>query len=93
MRLHDSLGWHIEKPLSVPPEFTWIAETGPVDTLEMHRVFNMGMGMTLAVSPDVAEGVESWLAERLPGSRRVGYLTDEGHRVTHADSRVSFEHY
>jgi len=93
LRLHDSLGWHIEKPLSIPPEFTWIAETGPVDTLEMHRVFNMGMGMTLAVSPELAESVESWLAERLPGTRCVGYLTDEGHRVTHADSRVVFEHY
>jgi len=41
----------------------------------------------------VAESVESWLAERLPGTRCVGYLTDEGHRVTHADSRVLFEHY
>ncbi|MDP6886003.1 MAG: phosphoribosylformylglycinamidine cyclo-ligase [Candidatus Thalassarchaeaceae archaeon] len=93
LRLHESLGWHISDPLPIPPEFTWMAEVGPVDTLEMHRVFNMGMGMCLAVSTEVAESVEKWLTERLPGSRKVGVVTDGGHRVTHADSRVVFEHY
>jgi hypothetical protein len=29
----------------------------------------------------------------LPGSRRVGFVNDDGHRVTHADSSVVFEHY
>ena len=70
-----------------------MAEVGPVETLEMHRVFNMGMGMCLAVSTEVAESVEKWLTERLPSSRKVGVVTDDGHRVTHADSRVLFEHY
>ena len=93
LRLHESLGWHISDPLPIPPEFTWMAEVGPVETLEMHRVFNMGMGMCLAVSTEVAESVEKWLTERLPGSRKVGVVTDGGHRVTHADSRVVFEHY
>ena len=93
LRLHESLGWHISDPLPIPPEFTWMAEVGPVETLEMHRVFNMGMGMCLAVSTEVAESVEKWLTERLPGCRKVGVVTDDGHRVTHADSRVLFEHY
>lgn len=93
LRLHDSLGWHISDPLPVPPEFGWMAEVGPVETLEMHRVFNMGMGMCLAVSADVAESVGEWLAGRLSGSRIVGVVTDEGHRVTHADERIVFEHY
>ena len=93
LRLHESLGWHISDPLPITPEFTWMAEVGPVETLEMHRVFNMGMGMCLAVSTEVAESVEKWLTERLPGSRKVGVVTNDGHRVTHADSRVLFEHY
>jgi phosphoribosylformylglycinamidine cyclo-ligase len=93
LRLHENLGWHISDPLPIPPEFTWMAEVGPVETLEMHRVFNMGMGMCLAVDSEVAESVEKWLTERLPGSRRVGVVSDNGHRVTHADSRVVFEHY
>lgn len=93
LRLHDSLGWHISNPLPVPPEFDWIAQVGPVETLEMHRVFNMGMGMCLAVSAEVADSVAEWIATRLPGTRIVGVVNDGGHRVTHADSRVVFEHY
>ena len=93
LRLHESLGWNISNPLPIPPEFNWMAETGPVEKLEMHRVFNMGMGMCIAVSEGVSENVEKWLADRLSGTRIVGVVTDDGHRVTHADSEIVFEHY
>ena len=53
----------------------------------------MGMGMCMAVSAGVAEKVENWLTERLSGTRIVGVVTDDGHRVTHADSEIVFEHY
>ena len=92
LRLHDSLGWHIEDPLPVFPEFSWIAEVGSVDTREMHRTFNMGMGMVVAVSNDVEDNVAKWLSERLPGARRIGSVTDSG-KVTHAESGVYFDHY
>ena len=92
LRLHDSLGWHIENPLPVFPEFSWIAEVGSVDTREMHRTFNMGMGMVVAVSNDVSDNVAKWLSERLPGTRRIGSVTDSG-KVTHAESSVYFDHY
>ena len=92
LRLHDSLGWHIEDPLPVFPEFSWIAEVGSVDTREMHRTFNMGMGMVVAVSNDVEDNVAKWLSERLPGTRRIGSVTDSG-KVTHAESGVYFDHY
>jgi phosphoribosylaminoimidazole (AIR) synthetase len=59
----------------------------------MHRTFNMGMGMVLAVSEENAAAVVDWLSERLPGTRRVGLVNDDGRRVTHADSSVVFEHY
>ena len=93
LRLHDSLGWHISNPLPIPPEFNWMAETGPVEKLEMHKVFNMGMGMCIAVSERVSKIVQKWLAERLSGTRIVGVVCDDGHRVTHADSEIVFEHY
>ena len=70
-----------------------MAETGPVEKLEMHKVFNMGMGMCIAVSERVSKIVEKWLAERLSGTRIVGVVCDDGHRVTHADSEIVFEHY
>jgi phosphoribosylformylglycinamidine cyclo-ligase len=93
LRLHGSLGWHIEEPLPVHPEFSWIANIGSVSSKEMHRTFNMGMGMVLAVSKGAAEAVTEWLSERLSGTRRVGSLNDDGRRVTHPDQSVVFEHY
>jgi len=93
LRLHDSLGWHIDDPLPVHPEFSWIADVGAVGSREMHRTFNMGMGMVLAVSEDSAEAVVQWLSKRLPGTRRVGSVNGSGRRVTHADPSVVFEHY
>ena len=93
LRLHGSLGGHIDDPLPVYPEFSWIAEVGSVGSREMHRTFNMGMGMVLAVSEGAAESVSAWLSQRLPGTRRVGSLNDGGRRVTHSDPSVVFEHY
>jgi phosphoribosylformylglycinamidine cyclo-ligase len=41
----------------IPPIFKLIARTGPVDHLEMYRVFNMGVGMVMVVAPSFAEAV------------------------------------
>ena len=57
----------------VPPVFTWLQQLGDVDDEEMYRVFNMGVGLVLVVSPYYAEsiqqqlatsGLESWLIGR-----------------------------
>jgi phosphoribosylformylglycinamidine cyclo-ligase len=57
----------------VPPVFTWLQQLGDVDDDEMFRVFNMGVGLVLVVSPYYAEsiqqqlaksGLESWLIGR-----------------------------
>ena len=93
LRLHDSLGWHIDGPLEPQPEFDWISEVGSVTPLEMYRTFNMGMGMVIAVSEDSAEVSEEWISRRLPGSRRVGTVVDNGRLVTHSESSVVFSHY
>ncbi|SUZ95517.1 uncharacterized protein METZ01_LOCUS48371 [marine metagenome] len=93
LRLHGSLGWHIGEPLSAQPEFEWIAEIGSVNSKEMHRTFNMGMGMVVAVSAAAADPVAHWLEERLSGSRVVGEVVDQGRVVTHSDPGVRFVRY
>jgi phosphoribosylformylglycinamidine cyclo-ligase len=45
------------------PIFWMLQEEGGVDTDEMFRVFNMGLGMVLAVSPDDASGVQAALPD------------------------------
>ena len=93
LRLHDSLGWNIDSPLDPQPEFGWLSEVGSVTPLEMHRTFNMGMGMVIAVSEDSSDAVEEWVRDRLPGSRRVGRVVENGRLVTHSDPDVVFSHY
>lgn len=93
LRLHDSLGWHIEDPLPSRPEFDWVQSEGGISDREMARTFNLGMGMVIVVSAEHAETVEAWLANRLPGSRTVGEVVDHGHRVTHVNPEILFEHY
>jgi phosphoribosylformylglycinamidine cyclo-ligase len=41
----------------VPPIFRLIAAKGPVDSLEMMRVFNMGIGFVLVVAPAFASAI------------------------------------
>lgn len=93
LRLHDTLGWHIESPLPIHPEFSWMANIADIDDLEMHRTFNMGMGMVIAVNPDNAEQITKWLASKLPGTAIVGHVHDKGHKVTHINPEIIFTHY
>ena len=93
LRLHDSLGWHIENPLPVLPEFNWIQQNGNVNDREMYRTFNMGCGMIIAVDSQKAELVCEWLSSRLEGCKIIGEVVNNGHKVTHINPDVSFEHY
>lgn len=45
----------------VPPVFWLVARRGPVDEREMFRVFNMGVGLVVAVRPEAAARAEEVL--------------------------------
>ena len=67
----------------VPPVFTWVQRLGQVEQAEMDRVFNMGIGLVLVVSPYYAEsiryqlkraGLKSWLIGHVrEGTRDVAW--------------------
>jgi len=63
----------------IPPIFTLIQSEGDVDEREMYRVFNMGVGMVLACSP---EDVEQ-LTKTIPEARLIGEVIERkvGERV------------
>lgn len=48
---------------TVPPVFGWLQQLGDVDTAEMQRVFNMGLGLVLVVSPYYADSIRTQLDE------------------------------
>ncbi len=67
--LPDGLGARLNKgSWPVPPIFPYIQRAGGIEEAEMYRVFNMGLGFVIAVSPDAAGRVQSLV----PGALRVG---------------------
>jgi phosphoribosylformylglycinamidine cyclo-ligase len=68
---------------SMPAVFPWLQKLGDVDEDEMYRVFNMGVGLALVVSPYYAEsiqqqlvksGLESWVIGRtVEGDQKVAW--------------------
>lgn len=75
----DTMAW------SVPPIFRLIQQAGGIEPGEMARVFNMGIGMVLVVSPEHVELVEG----RLPKAFRAGRVVAStgGERVILRDER------
>jgi phosphoribosylformylglycinamidine cyclo-ligase len=94
LRLHPTLGYHIDNPLPSLPEFDWLQKAGGVSDYEMARTFNMGMGLCVVVSKESANSILSWLEEsNVSGCTIVGHVNDDGHRVTHINPDICFEHY
>ncbi len=70
--LPDGLGARIDKSSwDVPPIFPFIQRAGGIDEEEMYRVFNMGIGMAVIVSP----GVATKLRSLIPNAIAIGEIT------------------
>ena len=53
----------------------------------------MGLGMVLAVEKDQAESILEFLKSFEPSASIVGHVHNNGHKVTHSNPDVFFEHY
>ena len=54
-RINDNFQYVIDNPLPVPSVFDWLQEKGNIETKEMYRTFNMGMGMIIIIDRADAE--------------------------------------
>ena len=79
--------------MPIPPEFVWLQQNGNVTDLEMHRTFNMGLGMVLAVTKEESETILRFLTAKDSGAQIIGHVHDDGHKVTHTNPEVVFQHY
>jgi phosphoribosylformylglycinamidine cyclo-ligase len=57
---------------AVPPVFELIAHDQGVDTRQMYRIFNMGIGLAIVVAADEADA----LLAAVPGSFRAGEIVE-----------------
>ena len=78
-RINDNFQYVIDNPLSVPSVFNWLQEKGSIETKEMYRTFNMGMGMIIIVEKADAEKSVSILGEH---AQVIGYVRS-GQGVSH----------
>ena len=62
-----------DAPITPPPVFTWIQETGGVSVEEMYRTFNMGMGYAYVV-PEKSVGC---VQKMVKGAKVVGEVVEE----------------
>ncbi len=72
------------------PVFTKLQEWGGVETKEMFRTFNMGIGMILVVDPDQAESVKADLKARGEEVYEIGYI-EEGAKEVIVEGRAFHE--
>ncbi|MCP4480769.1 MAG: phosphoribosylformylglycinamidine cyclo-ligase, partial [Planctomycetaceae bacterium] len=66
----------------IPPVFNWIQELGEIDEEEMERVFNMGLGLVLVVSPFYAESIRQQLKDHKIESWLIGEIVDQPRGVS-----------
>jgi len=60
----------------VPKVFTWLQQLGDIDTEEMHRVFNMGVGMAVVLSPYYADSIRQQLSRAGIDNWRIGFVRE-----------------
>lgn len=65
----------------VPPIFHLIAEKGNIDPIEMHRTFNMGIGLVLIVAREVAMDIVSKLEALGEAASIIGEVHKGGREV------------
>jgi phosphoribosylformylglycinamidine cyclo-ligase len=81
-RLRPQVGFEIDAPLAVPGVCEWLCAAGAIDAAQAYRVFNMGCGFVVVVPAGAAPAAAALLAERHPGSRVIGRVTDSPGTVT-----------
>jgi phosphoribosylformylglycinamidine cyclo-ligase len=82
LRLGSEVGFEIDSPLPVPAVFTATARHGEVAPADMWRTFNMGCGFVCVVPAERAADAVARLAERHPGSARIGTVTSDAGQVS-----------
>lgn len=63
---------------AVPPVFSWVQRLGGIADDEMERVFNMGVGMVLVVSPHFADSISRQLADLGYENSTIGTVREAG---------------
>ena len=70
--------WNYRDTWQVPAIFNFMEKVGNLDRKEMFNIFNMGIGMVLAVDEKVADDVVKFFNENGEKAYSIGVVTDKG---------------
>ena len=59
-----------------PPIFSWLQDKGNINSFEMHKTFNCGIGMVIAVGQSDAEMAMEILNKKQSDASLIGYLSE-----------------
>ena len=76
----DTQSWHM------PPVFQWLQQQGNVDTTEMYRTFNCGVGMVLCVPAEHQQQALSALADAGEQAWVMGHIAEADNTEADKDS-------
>ena len=68
------------------PVFGWLQSRGEIDTSEMRRVFNMGIGMAIVVNDYYASSIASQMTSLGIDCQKIGSITTGVGKVDYTDS-------
>ncbi len=72
---------------SMPPVFTWLQEHGNINSTEMYRTFNCGIGMVVCIPADQADSALARLTEAGESARIIGEITTSQQREAEVELR------
>jgi phosphoribosylformylglycinamidine cyclo-ligase len=76
--LPNGLGAAIyEKSWEIPPIFNLITTVGQIDQQEMYNIFNMGIGMVMAVDKNIAADLIDHLKQSGETAYEIGVVTEQ----------------
>lgn len=76
--LPEGLGASIQKgSWTIPPIFQLLEIEGNIEHDEMYNIFNMGIGMVLAVQPDEAENIVHFMKQQGEEAQIIGKVTNQ----------------
>ncbi|MDR7002851.1 phosphoribosylformylglycinamidine cyclo-ligase [Neobacillus niacini] len=87
--LPEGLGAEIqEQSFSIPPVFNLMESVGQIDRQEMYNIFNMGIGMVIAVDREIASNVLEHFGQCGETAYEIGIVTEtEGISIIPAGGR------
>ena len=82
-RMNPGFRYVVDKPLPVPEAFDWLQRKGKIAPAEMYRIFNMGLGMVVAVAGGDSDRALEMLKQAGETAQVIGCVT-VGEGVAHA---------